>query len=73
MAEILKFIRPTDSFDPETLAILGTVYDRAVASLNGHSQSDAVRSTVADRIMTAASRGERDVDLLYKAALRGIA
>ena len=32
MAPIVQFIRPHDVYDPETLAVLDGVYDRALAS-----------------------------------------
>jgi hypothetical protein len=71
MAKILKFTPSVNSFDPETLAILGAAYDRAVANLT--AQSKSIREFLAARIILAAMRGERDLDSLYKLALRGIA
>lgn len=70
MAKILKFTPSVNSLDPETLAILGAAYDRAVANLA--AQSKSIRKFLAVRIILAAMRGERDIDLLYKLALRGI-
>jgi hypothetical protein len=64
MAQILKFT------ELETLAILGAVYDRAVTNVrdDGHS----ICELIADRIISAATQGERDGDTLYKFALHGI-
>jgi hypothetical protein len=73
MAQILKFTPSVNSFDPETLAILGAAYDHAVADLTAFGHSKSIREFLAARIILAATRGERDLDSLYKLALRGIA
>jgi hypothetical protein len=59
MSSILKFTRPGTTFDPDTLTILGDVYDRACASLCRCSVSAAC-DAMAERIFAAAMRGERD-------------
>ena len=59
-------------FDPETLALLTAVFDEAWAEMVAEGHVDAnpgfARQWVASRIMTAASKGERD-----PAKLKGIA
>jgi hypothetical protein len=57
-----------NTLDPETLKMLGAVYDLAVASLHDSRQ----RSLIAERIMMSAMKGERDLHRLCGEALRGI-
>lgn len=66
MAEILHFVRPGTSFDPETISLLAAAYDKATAEL--HERKPA-REVVAKRIIALAINGERDPDRLYKSAL----
>ncbi len=68
MAEILRFLGPGASFDADLTAVLGSVFDEAISRLDGR-QPEVVREVVASRIITLASRGERDPDRLRKAAL----
>ena len=72
MAEILQFVRSRESLDPEALSILGAAYDRAIAALRSEYTSKLVCETIADRIIDAGRRGERDPDTLHKLALRAI-
>jgi hypothetical protein len=65
----MQFTRPENSFDPELIAALIAVYDRAVASLHDNGQPEIVREAMAGRIIEAAKKGERDPDRLCKAAL----
>lgn len=71
MTNVSKFIRPNVHFDPETLTVLGDVYDRACANYCGCDIS-VVCDSMADRIFVAAMRGERDPDKLWKIAVRGL-
>jgi hypothetical protein len=71
MSNILKFIRPQTTFDPDTLTILGDVYDRACARFC-RCQSNPACDEMANRIFAAAMNGERDPDLLWQNAVRGI-
>ena len=48
------------SFDPETVAMLGAVYDQIIAELGSSGEREAVRKIVAKRIIDLTSRGERD-------------
>jgi hypothetical protein len=70
MSNILKFIRPDSAFDPDTLTILGDVYDRACARYCGCRSSPAC-DEMANRIFAAAIGGERDPDMLWQIAVRG--
>src|SRR5579871_6633494 len=60
------------SFEPEALSMLGRAYDLAIANMHDTGQPDAVRDLIADRIMLLARKGERDIHVLCRAALRGI-
>ncbi len=72
MADILRFTKPIGgSFDPEVTAMLGSVYDGVMASLQD-CQPDAVREVIAARIMALALNGERSPGRLRLAALRGL-
>lgn len=72
MAEILQFIRPDNSFDPETLTILAAAYDKAVAGIHDRDQSKVVREVVAKRIIALAMKGERDPERLCQSALAAV-
>lgn len=69
MGEILEFLRPTDSFDPEVLEALGAAYDMAMAALHDAGQPDVVREVIARRIIKTAKKGERDPAKLCGIAL----
>jgi hypothetical protein len=71
MSNILKFIRPHSTFDPDTLTILGDVYDRACVRFCS-CQSSPDCDEMANRIFAAAMNGERDPDILWQIAVRGI-
>jgi len=63
-----SFTGPSGAFGPEALAAMGEAYEAALAS-----QPDAVRETIAGRIVSAARFGERDPFRLQAAALRKLA
>jgi hypothetical protein len=67
MPRIVQFIRPHDVYDLATLAVLDSVYDKALASLGG--QPTIVCETIALRTFDLASTSERDPERLRKAAL----
>lgn len=69
VAQIVKFLRPTDSFDPEGLEALGKAYDMALATLHDIGQPEVVREVLARRIIKAAAKGERDPAVLCGIAL----
>jgi hypothetical protein len=69
MGELLKFIPPNANFDPETAAMLGAAFDKAIAALHDRRQPEIVREAPAKRIITLAAKGERNPDRLCEAAL----
>jgi hypothetical protein len=60
-------VPPFTNFDPETAAILGAAYDKAVARLL--DQPDVVRELVAKRLVVLATTGERNIRKLCDEAL----
>jgi hypothetical protein len=56
-------------FDPETIALLRTTLDRAWESLPQSRKAGVSRSLLAERILKAAARGERDPERLRALAL----
>ncbi len=68
---------PASSYDPETLRLLGSVFDEAwlaTQAMLGTKPLDAgtLRSALAKRIMAAANAGERDPTRLKLIALQAI-
>jgi hypothetical protein len=55
--------------DPETLALLSTVLDHAWSDLLPEQQATISRDLLAERLLRAAARGERDPDALRARAL----
>ena len=72
MAQILRFIQPDNSFDPETIALLGSAYDEAIAKLHDRGDLGVVRGVIAKRIIHLAKKGERDPNRLLHAALAAL-
>lgn len=70
MTNVSRFIRPDSHFDPETLTVLGDVYDRACANYCG-CQASATCDEMANRIFAAAMTGERNPQKLWTIAVRG--
>jgi len=64
------------AFGPEAIAVMGDALDAALKELQDIGQSDvqseAVRETIAGRIIGAARLGERDPARLRAAALSGM-
>ena len=64
------------AFGPEAIAVMGDALDAALKELQDIGQSDvqseAVRETIAVRIIGAARLGERDPARLRAAALSGV-
>jgi hypothetical protein len=69
VAQILKFLRPTDAFGPEALETLGKAYDMAIRTLHDAGQPDIVHEVIARRIIRSAKKGERDPAKLCAVAL----
>jgi hypothetical protein len=65
---IRSFVTPEVS-DPEALAAMDKAFDAAFDALDDMGQPKIVLEIIAQRIMEAASRGERDPVGLVKAAL----
>jgi hypothetical protein len=72
VGQILKFIPPDTVFDPDTAAMLGAVFDKAVASFDLDNQPEIVREAIAKRIIALAAKGERNPDHLGKAAVAAL-
>ena len=60
-------------FDRDTVTLLRTSLDGAWASLPANQQAVTSRSILAERILRAAARGERDPDRLRALALSDLA
>jgi hypothetical protein len=56
-------------FDPETVALLRATLDRAWASLPLKQQAKTSRSELAERILKAAAKGERDPERLHASSI----
>jgi len=56
-------------FDPETVELLRSVLDAAWDGLSANRQRTVTKSELAQRILAAAGRGERDPDRLRTIAL----
>ena len=69
---ILPFVRPETTFDPDTVAIMSSAFDAALASLNDQNQSPTIREIIAKRIIAAAMKGERDPERLRQEAINAI-
>jgi hypothetical protein len=65
---IRSFVTP-GVFDPETLAAMDEAFDAAFAALDDIGQPKIVREVIAQRIIEAAKRGERDPGRLVEAAV----
>jgi hypothetical protein len=73
MGQIIKFIPPDTTFDQDTTAMLGAVFDKTIASLHdGGQQPEIVREAIAKRIIAFAAKGERDPDHLCEAVLAAL-
>jgi hypothetical protein len=64
-------LEPRDSavFDPETLALMKSSLDAAWSQLNPVQQARASKINMAEKILKAAARGERDPMRLRASAL----
>ena len=64
-------ISDAGSYDPETIALMRTALEEAWASLSPNEQARTAQSLLAERILWAAKRGERDPIRLRASALIG--
>jgi hypothetical protein len=69
MASILPFIRNSVDFDDEATRIMGEAFDAACKDLHDTGQPIIVKEVIAQRIIKAATKGERDPVRLRNAAL----
>jgi hypothetical protein len=61
---------PVDaSFDADAVRAMSLAFDRALRELHDKGQPDIVREVLANRIIRAASGGERDSERLCEIAL----
>ena len=60
MGPILHFIRADTAFDDHATHAMGKAFDAACAELQDNNLSELVREIIAERIIDAAKRGERD-------------
>jgi hypothetical protein len=74
MAKILPFVRSETAFDDCTTQVMGLAFDAACAEFRDADLTNLTREIIAERIIEAAKRGERDPARLCRvavAALRG--
>jgi len=67
---IHSFVKP-GAFEPEAIAAMSQAFDAACKELSDTGQPQIVLEVIAERIIAAASIGERDPVRLREAALRG--
>jgi len=60
------------SFDPETIEVMGQAYDKAKRRLHDTGQPALVQEVIAKRIIDIAAAGERDPDQIAKRALQAL-
>lgn len=60
------------SFDPETIEIMGLAYDKAKRHLHDTGQPELVQQVIAERIIFIAGTGERDPDRIARRALEAL-
>jgi hypothetical protein len=72
MGQILNFIPADTTFDPDTAAMLGAVFDKTIVALHDSGQPEIVREAIAKRIIALAAKGERNPDHLCEAALAAL-
>jgi hypothetical protein len=73
MSTILPFItRSETAFDDDVTRIMGLAFDSACAGLHQRNLSQVVREVIAERIIEAAKRGERDLGRLSSFAIDAV-
>ena len=58
------------SFDPETVRVMGVAFEIALAALRPPDYADPLREAVARKIIELAKAGERDPERLCEGALK---
>jgi hypothetical protein len=74
MASILPFLRvgSDSAFDDEATRVMGLAFEAACAELPDNNLSPLVRELLAERIIEAAKRGERDPQRLCSIAISAV-
>jgi hypothetical protein len=72
MATVLPFIRYNLDFDDETTRLMGEAFDAACKGLRDTGQPIVVQEVIANRIIKAAMKGERDPARLRAAGLAAL-
>ena len=72
MAAILPFIRNKSDFDDEATRLMGEAFDAVCKDLHDTGQPALVREIIANRIIEAAKKGERDPARLRSAGLAAL-
>jgi hypothetical protein len=60
-------------FDPETVNALREILDEAWSCLSAEQQATMLKTTLAERILQTAAKGERNRERLLEVALRDLA
>ena len=60
------------SFDPETVRLMGVAFEIALATLRPSDYADPLREAVARKIIELTKAGERDPERLCEGALKGL-
>jgi hypothetical protein len=60
------------SFDPETIEVMGQAYDKAKRRLHDTGQPELVQEVIARRIIDIVAAGDRDPDQIAKRALQAL-
>ena len=60
-------------FDPETVRVLREILDEAWSRLPPERQATMLKTTLAERILKTAAKGERNRERLLDVALRNLA
>ena len=70
---ILQFVRAdAGAFDEHTTRVMGEAFDAACADFRDKNLSELVREIIAERIIEAAKRGERDPTRLCSFAIAAV-
>jgi hypothetical protein len=70
---MLHLVKPSGFYDPETIAVMMTAFDRVCQSLSARMNgNEAVKLALAAAILRRVEQGERDTMLLADAALHDL-
>ena len=72
MAKILPFIRSEMAFDDTTTQVMGLAFDAACTEFRDSDLTTLTREIIAERIIQAAKRGERDPERLCRVAVSAL-